>query len=279
MIEIKNVSFQYRESDAPILRDITLTIPSGQFVGITGAAGSGKSTLTYVLNGIVPHCYPGDFYGQALVEGMDTVDTSLTDISRAVGSVCQDVDSQMVSSVVEDEMLYGLENFGVPHDEIEGRLNEAFTAMGIEDLRDRSIAGLSGGQRQKVAVASVLAMRPAVLVLDEPTAELDPASSRTVFTHLKDYASEHGITVVVVEQKIALLSEFADRIIVMKEGRVLLDGTPHEVLEHSEELLAEGINCPRSTTLMERLRARGLYSGSVVSNVHEAVKAIEGVLA
>ena len=279
MIEIKNVTFQYREGNSPTLRDITLTIPDGQFVGITGAAGSGKSTLTYVLNGIVPHCYPGDFYGEVLVSGMDTVETSLTDISRVVGSVCQDVDSQMVSSVVEDEMLYGLENFGVPHDEIEGRLNEAFAAMGIGDLRDRSIAGLSGGQRQKVAVASVLAMRPAVLVLDEPTAELDPASSRTVFQHLYDYANEHGITVVVVEQKIALLSEFADRLIVMKNGRVLMDGAPHEVLEHSEELLAEGINCPRSTTLMERLRRRGLYAGQVVSNVDEAVCALEGVLA
>lgn len=279
MIEIENVSFKYREGTEPVLRNVSLTIPDGQFVGVTGAAGSGKSTLTYVLNGIVPHCYPGDFYGQVLVEGMDTVETSLTDISRAVGSVCQDVDSQMVSSVVEDEMLYGLENFGVPHDEIEGRLEAAFAAMGIADLRDRSIAGLSGGQRQKVAVASVLAMRPAVLVLDEPTAELDPASSRTVFTHLKDYANEHGITVVVVEQKIALLSEFADRIIVMKDGTVLMDGTPHEVLEHSEELLAEGINCPRATTLMERLRKRGLYSGGVVSNVDEAVRAIEEVLA
>ena len=279
MIDIQHVTFQYREGDSPVLRDITLTIPDGQFVGVTGAAGSGKSTLTYVLNGIVPHCYPGDFYGQALVCGMDTVDTSLTDISRAVGSVCQDVDSQMVSSVVEDEMLYGLENFGVPHDEIEDRLEAAFTAMDIADLRDRSIAGLSGGQRQKVAVASVLAMRPAVLVLDEPTAELDPASSRTVFTHLKDYAAEHGITVVVVEQKIALLSEFADRIVVMKEGQVLMDGAPRDVLEHSERLLAEGINCPRSTTLMERLRQRGLYAGQVVRNVDEAVTALEGVLA
>ena len=174
MIEIENVTFKYREGDTPVLRDISLTIPDGQFVGVTGAAGSGKSTLTYVLNGIVPHCYPGDFYGQVLVEGMDTVDTSLTDISRAVGSVCQDVDSQMVSSVVEDEMLFGLENFGVPHDEIETRLNEAFNAMGIADLRDRAIAGLSGGQRQKVAVASVLAMRPAVLVLDEPRRSSTP---------------------------------------------------------------------------------------------------------
>ena len=279
MIEIQNVSFQYREGDEPTLRDISLVIPDGQFVGVTGAAGSGKSTLTYVLNGIVPHCYPGDFYGQVLVDGMDTVDTSLTDISRAVGSVCQDVDSQMVSSVVEDEMLYGLENFGVPHDQIEGRVSEALDAMGISGLRDRAIAGLSGGQRQKVAVASVLAMRPSVLVLDEPTAELDPASSLSVFEQLKDYAAKHGTTVIVVEQKIALLSDFADRIIVMKEGRVLMDGAPHEVLEHSDRLLAEGINCPRSTTLVERLRSRGIYTGSVVRNVNGAVRAIEEVLA
>ena len=279
MIEIKNVTFKYREGDAPILRDISLVIPDGQFVGVTGAAGSGKSTLTYILNGIVPHCYPGDFYGQVLVEGMDTVDTSLTDISRAVGSVCQDVDSQMVSSVVEDEMLYGLENFGVPHGQIETRVSEALEAMGISDLRDRAIAGLSGGQRQKVAVASVLALHPAVLVLDEPTAELDPVSSRSVFEQLKAYASEHGTTVIVVEQKIALLSEFADRLIVMKGGEVLMDGAPREVLEHSERLLTEGINCPRSTTLMERLRKRGLYRGSVVRNVGEAVRGIEEVLA
>ena len=279
MIEIQNVSFKYREGDEPTLRDISLTIPDGQFVGVTGAAGSGKSTLTYVLNGIVPHCYPGDFYGQVLVDGMDTVDTSLTDISRAVGSVCQDVDSQMVSSVVEDEMLYGLENFGVPHDQIEGRVSEALDAMGISALRDRAIAGLSGGQRQKVAVASVLAMRPSVLVLDEPTAELDPASSLSVFEQLKDYAAKHGTTVIVVEQKIALLSDFADRLIVMKGGRVLMDGAPSEVLEHSDRLLAEGINCPRSTTLVERLRRRGLYTGSVVRNVSGAVRAIEEVLA
>ena len=122
MIEIRNVTFRYRESDAPTIHDISLVIPDGQFVGITGAAGSGKSTLTYVLNGIVPHCYPGDFYGQALICGYDTVETSLTDISRLVGSVCQDIDSQMVSTVVEDELLFGLENFGVPHDQMESRM-------------------------------------------------------------------------------------------------------------------------------------------------------------
>ena len=111
MIEISQLSFRYREGADPILKGIALSIPDGAFVGVTGAAGSGKSTLTYAINGIIPHCYPGDFYGSVRVDGVDTCEVSLTDISRLVGSVCQDIDSQMVSSVVEDEVLYGLENF------------------------------------------------------------------------------------------------------------------------------------------------------------------------
>ena len=279
MIEIRDLSFTYRESSQPTVRNINLSIPDGQFVGITGAAGSGKSTLTYAFNGIIPHCYPGEFYGAVLIDGQDTVDTSLTDISRLVGSVCQDIDSQMVSSVVEDELLYGLENFAIPKEEVEPRLEEALRAMGIEDLRDRAIASLSGGQKQKVAVASILALRPKVLVLDEPTAELDPASSQAVFELLRRYAREHGTTVIVVEQKIALLSEYADRLIIVKEGQLLFDDSPAAVLEHAEELLAEGINCPRSTSLANRLRKLGLYSGPACRNVAEAVRACEEVLA
>lgn len=279
MIEIRDLSFTYRESPQPTVRNINLSIPDGQFVGITGAAGSGKSTLTYAFNGIIPHCYPGEFYGAVLIDGHDTVDTSLTDISRLVGSVCQDIDSQMVSSVVEDELLYGLENFAIPKEEVEPRLEEALRAMGIEDLRDRAIASLSGGQKQKVAVASILALRPKVLVLDEPTAELDPASSQAVFELLRRYAREHGTTVIVVEQKIALLSEYADRLIIVKEGQLLFDDSPAAVLEHAEELLAEGINCPRSTSLANRLRKLGLYSGPACRNVAEAVRACEEVLA
>lgn len=154
MIEFKEFSFRYREGEAPVVRDIALSIPDGCFVGITGAAGSGKSTLTYAINGIIPHCYPGDFYGSVTVEGLDTVEASLTDISRVVGSVCQDIDSQMVSTVVEDEILYGLENFAVSKDEIPARVDEALAAMGIADLHDRTIDSLSGGQKQKVAVAT-----------------------------------------------------------------------------------------------------------------------------
>lgn len=279
MIEISNLTFRYREGAEPTVRDINLSIPDGTFVGITGAAGSGKSTLTYAINGIIPHCYPGDFYGSVTVDGLDTCEVSLTDISRLVGSVCQDIDSQMVSSVVEDEILYGLENFGVPKDQIEGRIQEALDAMGIADLRDRSIAGLSGGQKQKVAVASVIALKPRVLVLDEPTAELDPASSVGVFRLLRSYARNFGTTVIVVEQKIALLSEFADQLLIVDDGAIVFRGTPPEVLAHSDELLEIGVNCPRSTSLVNRLRAHGLYDGPAVCNVPQAVEVCKEVLA
>lgn len=279
MIEIRDFTFRYREGDAPAVSEVNLTIPDGCFLGITGAAGSGKSTLTYALNGVIPHCYPGDFYGSVTIDGLDTVDASLTDISKLVGSVCQDIDSQMVSSIVEDEMLYGLENFAVPKDEIEGRVAEALDLMGITELRHRTIDSLSGGQKQKVAIASIIALRPRVLVLDEPTAELDPASSLSVFRLLRDYARGHGTTVVVVEQKIALVADFADQMVIVDDGRIRFDGTPDEVLAHSAELLEIGVNCPRSTSLVNRLRAAGVYDGSCVRNVAGAVEACLEVLA
>ena len=279
MISIENFTFRYRESTEPVVHDINLTIPDGTFVGITGSAGSGKSTLTYAMNGIIPHCYPGDYYGTVTVEGLDPCEASLTDISELVGSVCQDIDSQIVSSIVEDEMLYGLENFGVPHDQIEQRVSEALEDMGIADLRDRVIASLSGGQKQKVAIASILALKPRVLVLDEPTAELDPASSYSVFQLLARYAREHGTTVVVVEQKIALLSDFADMLVIVDNGTIRFADAPAAVLAHSDELLEIGVNCPRSTTLMNRLAAAGLYAGPVCRNVEEACKALSEVAA
>lgn len=279
MIEVKNFTFQYKESNSPTVRDIELSIPDGCFVGITGAAGSGKSTLTYALNGIIPHCYPGDFYGSVSIDGMDTVDVSLTDISEVVGSVCQDIDSQMVSSIVEDEILYGLENFSVPKNEIEDRVSESLRLLGISDLRNKKISSLSGGQKQKVAIASIIALKPKVLVLDEPTAELDPASSLAVFDILKSFATSNNTIVIVVEQKIALLAAYADKLLIVDEGRIRFDGSPEEVLAHSEDLLEIGVNVPRSTTLVNELRKVGLYDGGAVCDVNEAVKVCEKVLA
>ncbi len=279
MIEVSDMSFRYREGASCAVADVNLRIPDGAFVGVTGPAGSGKSTLTYALNGIVPHCYPGDFYGSVRIDGVDTVDAGLSDISRLVGSVCQDIDSQMVASVVEDEVLYGMENFGVPKSEIEGRLQRVLEEMGIVDLRDRTIDSLSGGQKQKVAIASVIALEPRVLVLDEPTAELDPASSIAVFDLLARYAAERGISVVVVEQKIALLARYADTIIVVEDGCVRYEGEPRQVLAHADDLLAIGVNCPRSTSLVDKLRSAGIYDGAPVRSVEEACAVCEEVIA
>ena len=208
VIELRDVSFAYADGAARALDHVSLTIGAGDFVGIIGPSGAGKSTLAAVMSGAIPHHFSGSLYGETLVDGHDTCEVSLTDISRVVGSVLQDIDTQMVASVVEDEMLFGLENFGVPHDQIERRMTDALDTVGIADLRDREIATLSGGQKQKVAIAAILALAPRVLVLDEPTAALDPASSRLVFDTLRKVNEVAGVTVIVIEQKGALLCEY-----------------------------------------------------------------------
>ncbi|WP_130811652.1 ABC transporter ATP-binding protein [Olsenella sp. Marseille-P4559] len=269
IIKMTHVAFSYsaradgdaEDSDGSALRDVSLSIGEGEFVGVIGPSGAGKSTLASVMSGAIPHHYHGTLYGATLVDGRDTCDVTLTDISQVVGSVLQDIDTQMVASVVEDEMLFGLENFGVPHDRIEGRIARTLETVGISDLREREIATLSGGQKQKVAIAAILAMRPRVLVLDEPTAALDPASSTLVFDTLRK-VREEGVTVVVVEQKVALLSEYCDRILVMSKGSLVLDGTPREVFSHGDELRRIGVDSPRVVRVYNSLAKDGLVAGT-----------------
>ena len=272
MIHIEDLSFTYRGETRPALEHITLTVPDGGFLGIIGPAGAGKTTLARAISGIIPHHYPGDYYGSVTVNGLDTVDTPLIDLSRQVGMVFQDVESQIISSVVEDEILYGLENFGVPKEEIPRRIDEALRQAGIADLRDRSISSLSGGQRQKVAIASIVALRPRVLALDEPTGELDPRSSRQVFQLMKALNEETGITVIIVEQKIMLLCEFARQLAVLSGGRICRQGETREVLAHAEELENVGVNCPRIVTLSRILTEKTGEQQPVCVNLDEAEK-------
>jgi energy-coupling factor transport system ATP-binding protein len=184
--------------------------------------------------------------------------------------VFQDVESQIISPMVEDEMLYGLENFGVPREEMPRRIEEALSQVGIPELLDRSIASLSGGQRQKVAIASIIALKPEILVLDEPTGELDPRSSRQIFSLLKELNEEQGVTVVVIEQKIMLLCEFAKELAVLNEGRIVRQGPTREVLAYAEELQALGVNCPRVTTLSRILSRKIGTEQPVCVNLDEA---------
>ena len=270
MIQIQDFSFTYKSGETPALQEISLTVPDGGFLGVIGPAGAGKTTLARAIAGMIPHHYPGDFYGSVTVNGLDTVDTSILDLSRLVGTVFQDVESQIISPLVEDEMLYGLENFGVPREEIPGRIDEALAKVGIADLQDRSIASLSGGQRQKVAIASIIALKPRILVLDEPTGELDPRSSRQIFSLLKELNEEQGITVILIEQKIMLLCEFASQLAVLSKGRIIRQGETRDVLSHAEELQALGVNCPRVTTLSRLLTEKTGAEQPVCINLDEA---------
>ncbi|MDR1481952.1 MAG: ATP-binding cassette domain-containing protein [Synergistaceae bacterium] len=278
MIRITGLSFQYGGGEKNALSDIDLEINNGDFLGIIGSSGAGKSTLTYAMNGLAPHHFRGDFRGEVTVNGLDTRQNQPEELARHVGSVFQDIDSQMLASVVEDEILFGLENFGIPHDEIERRMNDALESTGISELRSRTVASLSGGQKQKAAIAAIVALRPSIMVLDEPTGELDPQSSRMVFEILKKLNEEHGVTIVLVEQKIMLLCEFARRLAVMDGGKLILCGPVKDVLDSADRLEDAGVNIPRVATLARRLRERELYHGDIPLDIGRAKIMVEGIL-
>lgn len=278
MIEVEQLSFSYEKGKDAALDGVSLSVGRGDFVGIIGESGAGKSTLGHCINGVIPHYYKGDYYGSVRVDGKDSFELGIADIARTIGTVSQDIDGQMVAAFVEDEVLYGLENFGVPADQVEERVAMTLAEVGISDLRHREIATLSGGQKQKVALAAVLAMRPEVVLLDEPTAELDPQSSRQIF-ELLARLNDEGVTVIVIEQKVMLLCEYAKHLVVMEHGHIALDGTVAEVLGHVDEMVALGVNCPRVALLSDKLNRRGVGTGLVVSNVSDARRYVEEVLA
>ncbi len=262
MIEIKELTFKYSGSKKNALENVSLTIEKGDFVGLIGESGAGKTTLCSCINGLIPHHYAGDFYGSVKIQGTDTFDIEPGKLALKVGSVFQDVDSQLVSFFVEDEIFFGLENFGIPKDQIEQRITAALEALEIQELRHREISTLSGGQKQKVAIAAILALEPDILVLDEPTGELDPASSVQIFKLLQKLNKEKGITIVVAEQKIMLLCEYVKKLIVLEKGTLIHYGEIRSTLTHQKEMEEAGINCPRVLTLTSRMAEEGLVPDS-----------------
>lgn len=239
------------------LSHINLSIERGDFLGIIGPSGAGKTTLACLFSGAIPHHYGGELSGTVQLFSHDTKALSLTDIARFVGLVMQDIDAQMVASVVEDELLFGLENFGVPAGDIPSRIEEALQRIGIKSLRNRTIATLSGGQKQKVALAAIIALKPSVLVLDEPTCALDPASSRTIYELLSELNRSFGITIIAIEQKVALLSEFCSHLAVLHEGSLAAYGTTSDVLSQVDTLDAIGISYPRTTRFVRYVKQAG----------------------
>ena len=259
IVEVINVTYKYPFTDSPALQNINLQVDEGEFVAIIGPNGAGKSTLCYTLAGFVPHFFKGELTGTVEVAGNESSQSTLHEWVLNVGLAFQNPFNQISGAkyTVFEELAFGLENIGVPRDEMRARVEGALELTGISDLADRSPYSLSGGQQQRVALASILVMQPKVLVLDEPTSQMDPIGTREVFGVIRKMAGQ-GMTVILVEHKVEWIAQFADRVIALKDGQILLDGSPPEVLT-SPILEGSGFGISRYTSVARRAQELGLW--------------------
>jgi len=259
IINLQNITYKYPLTDTPVLENINLQIEEGEFVAVIGPNGAGKSTLCYTLAGFVPHFYKGELTGTVEIVGVETQETSLNEWVMNVGLAFQNPFNQITGAkyTVFEEIAFGLENIGVPRDEMEERVERALEMTGISDLAERSPYSLSGGQQQRVALTSILVMEPRVLVLDEPTSQMDPIGTREVFGVIRTMA-ERGMTVLLAEHKMEWIAQFADRVVALHEGKILMDGRPGEVLT-SEVLDGKGFGISRYTSTAREAKKRGMW--------------------
>jgi energy-coupling factor transport system ATP-binding protein len=263
MIHIDHFTYTYPLGKTPALKNISLTVGEGEFVAVIGANESGKSTLAYALTGFVPHFFNGHMEGKITVAGMDIQQTPLSHLASVSGLVFQNPANQMSGAKfsVYEEVAFGLENLGVPPEQMRGRIDSILQLTGISELAERSPYELSGGQQQRLALASMLVMEPPVLILDEPTSQLDPLGSRDLFAVIRQLSSR-GMTVVMTGHKLEWIATFADRVIVLGGGEIVLDGPVAEVLT-SPLLETYHIGRTGFTRVAERTRSMGLWPQGV----------------
>lgn len=277
IIEAKNLSYTYPSVDRPAFKNINLRIKRGEFILLTGPSGCGKTTLCRCFNGLIPHFYGGKLEGELIVAGLRTVEHPIYELAQHVGLVFQNPENQLFALNVEKDVAFGLENLGYPRDEIRRRVDWALKVTGIYDLRDRPPFELSGGQQQRVAIASVLAMQPEVIVLDEPTSFLDPLSAKNILEVIHQLNRDLGITVILVEHRLDLAARFADRVIVMNNGEIILDDEPRRVfLDERARLI--GIGVPKVVKLYLLLKESGVDLGRVPVSPEETYESILEVL-
>ncbi|HYB68103.1 MAG TPA: ATP-binding cassette domain-containing protein [Candidatus Acidoferrales bacterium] len=260
VIETKELTYTYPGASKHSIEDVSIKIEKGEFTLITGPSGCGKTTLCRCFNGLIPHFYQGEIQGQVFLAGLNVADHQIYELAKHAGLVFQNPENQLFALSVEKDVAFGLENLGVPREEMRKKVDWALELTGIYSLRERAPHELSGGQQQRVAIASVLAMQPEVIVLDEPTSFLDPLSARRIFETIHQLNKTLGITVILVEHRLDLTAKFANHIIIMNEGKVVSDGDPHDILQ-SEETRLIGVGIPKATRLYEMLRKAGVKLG------------------
>lgn len=289
IVDLRDITYTYEGEATPVINAVSLRVEPGEFVLILGPSGCGKSTLLNVLNGTIPHTLRGELSGHAVVCGKSVPDTKVTNFATEVGMVFQDPEAQIINTRVRDEVCFGLENLCRPVDEIMARQAEALAYVGLPDAGDLSIFDMSGGQKQRISIAAVLAARPRLLVLDEPTANLDPAGMAEVFAVLHRLNREFNTTIVMVEHRVDELADRVSRVIMMDRGAVVFDGKPRAAFArrregHSEEAetIATSAWFPQvSEFALELATAAGIAVAPEVMplNVTEAIAFAEGVMA
>ncbi|MCK4424101.1 ATP-binding cassette domain-containing protein [Candidatus Bathyarchaeota archaeon] len=263
LIETRNLTYTYPGGTKPSLLNVSIKIEKGEFTLITGPSGCGKTTLCRCFNGLIPHFYQGELKGEVVVAGLKVAEKQIYELAKHVGLVFQNPENQLFALSVEKDVAFGLENLGVPREKLRTRVDWALRLTGIQDLRERAPYELSGGQQQRVAIASVLAMQPEIIVLDEPTSFLDPLGAKKIFEDIYELNKKLGITVVLVEHRLDLTARYTDHIVIMDEGRIVLDGDPREIL-NSEQARLIGVGIPKATRLYQILQKDGIAFGGFI---------------
>jgi energy-coupling factor transporter ATPase len=253
IIEIKNLTYTYPGASKASINNVSIQVDNGEFVLITGPSGCGKTTLCRCFNGLVPHFYQGELKGEISVAGIDTLKHHTYEMAKHVGLVFQNPENQLFALSIEKDVAFGLENTGVPREEMRRKVDWALNQTGIYDIRERSPHEISGGQQQRVAIAAVLAMEPEIIVLDEPTSFLDPVSAEKIFEVIYKLNKQQGITVILVEHRLDLTAKYTDHLIVMDEGEVRFEGDPRDILNTDETRLI-GVGIPKATLLFQMLK-------------------------
>ncbi|MBS7648826.1 ATP-binding cassette domain-containing protein [Candidatus Bathyarchaeota archaeon] len=255
-IKIKNLSFTYPRGEKPAIDNINLEVKKGEFLVIMGPNGAGKTTLCLPLNGVIPTVINGEYNGKVIVEGMVTTEHMVYELAQKVGVTLQDPESQLFCPTVKSEIVFGPENLGVPREEILSRLANALKVTRLEGREENSPLQLSGGQKQRCALAAAIAIRPEILVLDEPTSQLDPVGTSEVFSVVSELNKKYGVTVIMAEHKSEEIAEFADRVLVLHEGKIVAEGDPHEVFVQHELLNKIYVKIPQVSQFASRLSTR-----------------------
>ena len=275
IIRLERASYRYPQSDQYSLRDISLSIHKGEFVALMGENGAGKTTLCQLMTGIIPKSQGGKLLGKVEIAGMNTVEHPLSVLSQKVGIVLDDPETQLFTSKVITEVAFGAENLKMPKEEILERIAWALHVVRLDGYEQRPPTALSGGQKQRVAIATALVNKPEILILDEPTSQLDPLGTIEVFDVIRSLREEYGMTIVLASHKSEEIVHFADKVIVLHDGELLAFGTPEEVFKDEEKIKAAWLRLPQVTEIAYYLQRKGMNLEHLPFTVEDAARELE----